>query len=44
MHIGNTGTKEFMDGVIDEVRVWNVGLNDEQVHRLFGTFGRDIDR
>ncbi len=36
MHIGNTGTDEFMDGVIDDVRIWNVALTDEQVRKVFG--------
>jgi len=36
MHIGNTGTDEFMDGVIDEVRIWKEALSDEQVRKLFG--------
>jgi hypothetical protein len=35
MHIGNTGTNEFMDGVIDEVRIWKEALTDEQVGKLF---------
>lgn len=35
MHIGNTGTDEFMDGVIDEVKIWKEALTDEQVGKLF---------
>jgi Concanavalin A-like lectin/glucanases superfamily len=35
MHIGNTGKDEFMDGVIDEVRIWKEALTDEQVAKLF---------
>jgi hypothetical protein len=35
MHIGNTGTNEFMDGVIDEVKIWKEALTDEQVANLF---------
>lgn len=35
MQIGNTGKSEFMDGVIDEVRIWNEALTDEQVRGLF---------
>lgn len=35
MHIGNTGTNEFMDGVIDDVRLWNKALTDTQVQNLF---------
>ena len=34
MHIGNTGAGEFMDGVIDEVRIWKQALGDEDVRRL----------
>ncbi len=34
MHIGDTGSDEFMDGVIDEVRVWNKALTDDQVKQL----------
>lgn len=36
MQIGNTGTDEFMDGVIDDVRIWKAALNDEQVRQLYG--------
>lgn len=35
MHIGNTGTNEFMDGIIDEVKIWKEALTDEQVAKLF---------
>lgn len=34
MHIGNTGAGEFMDGVIDEVRIWKEALGDDDVRRL----------
>jgi hypothetical protein len=34
MRIGDTGRGEFMDGVIDEVRVWNTALTDDQVKQL----------
>ncbi len=34
MRIGDTGRGEFMDGVIDEVRVWNKALTDDQVRQL----------
>lgn len=34
MTIGNTGTNEFMDGVIDDVRIWKQALTDEQVRKL----------
>ena len=36
LQIGNTGTNEFMDGLIDEVRIWKHALVDEQVRSLFG--------
>lgn len=36
MTIGNTGKGEFMDGVIDDVRIWNEALTNEQVLRLMG--------
>ncbi len=35
MHIGNTGTNEYMDGVIDEVRIWNKALTSEQIKKLY---------
>ena len=34
MTIGNTGRGEFMDGVIDDVRIWKHALTDEQVRKL----------
>jgi len=34
MHIGNTGANEFMDGVIDDVRIWKEALTDEQIKQL----------
>ena len=34
MTIGNTGTNEFMDGVLDDVRIWKHALTDEQVPKL----------
>ena len=34
MTIGNTGQGEHMDGVIDDVRIWNHALSDEQVQKL----------
>ena len=34
MQIGNTGTNEFMDGLIDDVRIWKHALTDEQVRGL----------
>ena len=35
MTIGNTGAGEFMDGVIDDVRIWKHALTDRQVATLF---------
>lgn len=35
MTIGNTGKSEHMDGVIDDVRIWNHALTDEQVGKIF---------
>jgi Concanavalin A-like lectin/glucanases superfamily len=35
MTIGNTGADEFMDGVIDDVRIWKQPLTDRQVQKLF---------
>jgi hypothetical protein len=34
MRIGDTGRGEFMDGVIDEVLIWNQALTDDQVKQL----------
>ena len=34
MTIGNTGASEYMDGVIDEVRIWKHALTDEHVRSL----------
>jgi hypothetical protein len=34
MTIGNTGVREFMDGVIDDVRIWKDALSDDQVKKL----------
>jgi hypothetical protein len=34
MTIGNTGAGEFMDGVIDDIRIWKHALTDEQVQKL----------
>jgi hypothetical protein len=34
MRIGDTGAREFMDGVIDDVRIWRHALTDEQVRHL----------
>ena len=34
MTIGNTGANEFMDGVIDDVRIWKHALTDPQVRSL----------
>lgn len=35
LQIGNTGTDEYMDGVIDDVRIWKHALTSEQVRKLF---------
>lgn len=35
MTIGNTGAGEFMDGVIDDVRIWKDALTEQQVRSLF---------
>lgn len=35
MTIGNTGANEYMDGVIDDVRIWKDALTDQQVQSLF---------
>lgn len=34
MTIGNTGAGEFMDGVIDNVRIWKSALSDQQILNL----------
>lgn len=34
MRIGAAGNTEFMDGVIDDVRIWNKALTDKQVNSL----------
>jgi len=34
LHIGNTGAGEFMDGVIDDVRIWNHALTDAEAKAL----------
>ncbi len=34
MRIGSTGNGEFMDGVIDDVRIWKNALADQQVRSL----------
>ena len=34
MRIGSTGNGEFMDGVIDDVRIWKQALTDQQVLSL----------
>ena len=34
MTIGNTGAGEFMDGVIDDVRIWKQALTDQEVWNL----------
>ena len=37
MQIGNTGKGEFMDGVIDDVRIWKQALTEEHIQKLFAT-------
>jgi len=34
LQIGSTGAGEFMDGVIDDVRIWKEALTDDQVKQL----------
>jgi hypothetical protein len=34
MHIGHSSGTEFMDGVIDDVRIWNRALTDRQVRAV----------
>ena len=34
MHIGHSSGTEFMDGVIDDVRIWNQALRDRQIRLL----------
>ena len=34
MHIGHSSGTEFMDGVIDDVRIWNQALTDRQIRLL----------
>ena len=34
MRIGNSSSDEFMDGVIDDVRIWKAALSAEQVSAL----------
>lgn len=34
MRIGNSSSDEFMDGVIDDVRIWPTALSAPQVHEL----------
>ena len=41
MTIGNTGANEFMDGVIDDVRIWKHALTDEQVRSLIAMPNKD---
>lgn len=31
MHIGHSSGTEFMDGMIDEVKIWNQALTSDQV-------------
>jgi hypothetical protein len=34
MRIGNSSADEFMDGLIDDVRIWSEALSDKQVGML----------
>ncbi len=36
MHIGHSSGSEFMDGRIDELKIWNVALTTEQVRKEVG--------
>lgn len=37
MHIGHSSGTEFMDGIIDEVKIWNQSLTSEQVKTEMAT-------
>ncbi len=37
MHIGHSSGTEFMDGIIDEVKIWNRALTSEQVRNEVAT-------
>lgn len=37
MHIGHSSGTEFMDGIIDEVKIWNQALTSEQVKTAMAT-------
>ena len=37
MHIGHSSGTEFMDGMIDEVKIWNHALTSEQVKAAMAT-------
>ncbi len=37
MHIGHSSGTEFMDGIIDEVKIWNQALTSEQVQTEMAT-------
>ena len=34
MHIGHSSTTEYMDGIIDDVRIWNQALTEKQVQAV----------
>lgn len=40
MHIGHASGTEFMDGLIDEVKIWNQALTSEQVKAEMATAGK----
>ncbi len=42
MHIGHSSGTEFMDGIIDEVKIWNQALTSRQVHLEMST-GKSAD-
>ncbi|MGB7343796.1 MAG: LamG domain-containing protein [Pirellulaceae bacterium] len=42
MHLGHSSNTEFMDGRIDEVKVWNQSLTDDQIRREFDSVDGDL--
>jgi len=43
MHIGHSSGTEFMDGMIDEVKIWNQALTSKQVKTEMTAAARKID-
>ncbi|MBC8354968.1 MAG: prolyl oligopeptidase family serine peptidase [Planctomycetes bacterium] len=43
MRIGNSSSDEFMDGIIDDVRIWATALTEPQVRMLYGSTTRQLD-